>query len=112
MGDAHAVCGHLVQGGLERLQKFIEILLVDFADGYMVQVLWNDLRVKFQGVGDLDGIGSVGPEKQLRVVEIVKIIDRVAGAELDSLDLLEIEKEDFLLQRRLSAETDPVERFF
>ena len=32
----------------------------------------------------------MGPQKQLRVVKIVKIVHRVAGAELDALDLLKV----------------------
>ena len=51
----------------------------------MVCILWNDLSVKFNGVCDFDGIRSMGPQKQLCIVKVVKIIHRVAGAEFNTL---------------------------
>ena len=63
MRDADPVCRHLVQSGLQRFQKFIEILFVDSGDGYAALVFRQDFCIEFQRIGDFDGIGSVSPEE-------------------------------------------------
>ena len=53
----------------------------------------------------------MSPQKQLRIVEVVKIIDRIAGAELDPLDLLEINIINLLSPGCYAAKPDPVKGF-
>ena len=49
-------------------------------------------------------------EEQFAVVERVKIVDRRAGTELDSLDFLQVDEEHRLLRGRHTAELDTAER--
>ena len=51
----------------------------------------------------------MGPQKQLRVVKIVKIVNRVAGAELDALNLLKVHIKHLLNPGCDSAEAHAVE---
>ena len=54
----------------------------------------------------------MSPQKQLRVIKLVKIVDGIAGAELDPLDLLEIDKKYLLERGGASAVFNPLEGFF
>ena len=74
----------------------------------MVCILWNDLSVKFNGVCDFDGIRSMGPQEQLCIVKVVKIIHRVAGAEFNTLYLLKVDIIYLLSPRCHATETDTV----
>ena len=71
-------------------------MLVDILDIYARGVFRNDLGIEFNGIGDLDRIGAVRPQKQLGVIELVKIVDRAGCAELDAFDLLQVDEEDLL----------------
>ena len=68
------------------------------------------LSIEQQGIGDLDGIGAVGAQEQLGIIEAVKIVDGIAGAELDALDLLEVDIINLLLAGSASCEADTVQR--
>ena len=50
----------------------------------------------------------MGPQEQLRIVKVVKIIHRVAGAEFDSLYLLKINIIYLLSPRCHASKTDTV----
>ena len=51
------------------------------------------------------------PQEQLRIIEVVKIIHRVPGAEFDSLDFLQVHIIDLLRRGRNPAKTDTVKGF-
>ncbi len=110
-GDPLSVRGHLVQGCLESLKELCAVLVRNVLVFDLGGVLRNDFTVEQQRVGDPDGIVSVGAEEQFRVVEGIKVLDRVRGAELDSLDLLGVDEEDLLRGRRSSAVFDTSEHF-
>ena len=95
--DALAVRGELVDGGLERLEEFVEVLLVDVLDVDTLRVARDRFGIELQRVGDLDGIAAVRPQEQLGVIEVVVILQRAARAELDALDLLQVHEEYLLL---------------
>ena len=67
---------------------------------------------EFDGIGYLDGVVSECPQKKLRIIEIIKILKRIRCAELNPLDFLQIDVENFLLHRSCSAELKTAERFF
>ena len=51
-------------------------------------------------------------QEQLCIIEVVEVVDGVARAELDSLDLLQVHIEDALRDRRDAAVLEPAERLF
>ena len=111
MRDPHAVSRHLVDGCLERTQEFRQILLIDVGDVHMLRVLGNGFGIELDGVHYLDGIGSECPQEQFRVVEGVKVVDRIGGAELDALDLLQIDIKDLLGIGSCAAKAHTVKGF-
>ena len=48
----------------------------------------------------------------LILVGIIKILERIGHTELNALDFLQVDIEDFLLHRCCSAELKTAERFF
>ena len=67
---------------------------------------------EFDGIGYLDGVISECPQKKFCIIEIIKILERIRRTELNPLDFLQIDIEDFLLHRCCSAELKTAERFF
>lgn len=67
---------------------------------------------EFDGIGYLDGVVSECPQKKLRIIEIIKILERIGRTELNAFDFLQIDVENFLLHRCCSAEFKTAERFF
>ena len=51
-------------------------------------------------------------QEQLRVIKLIKIVNGIRSSELDSLDLLQIDKVDLLGGRRLTTVTDTVKGLF
>ena len=51
----------------------------------------------------------MGTQKQFGIVEIIKVIDRISGAEPDSFDLLKIDVVDLLILRGAAAKFEPLE---
>ena len=49
-------------------------------------------------------------QEELGVVEVIEVVDRIRGAELDALDLLQVDVEDLLLLARDAAELHTAER--
>ena len=92
MRDTDTLGGHTVDGHRQGLEELVEILLVDLGHVHVISVTRHHLREELEGIGDLNGIGAMCAQKQLGVVEGVKVIDRGAGAELDALDLLQVDK--------------------
>ena len=54
----------------------------------------------------------MGTQKQFCIVKLVKIVNRIRGSELDSLDLLQIDEIDLLRCRSFAAETHTVKGLF
>ena len=92
MRDADVVHRHLVERCRECVQELGEILLVDVVNLHAVFVLRDGFLIEQDRVGDLDGICTVRTQEKLGIVEVVKIVDRIRRAELDALDLLEIDE--------------------
>ena len=57
----------------------------------MIRILGNGLRVELDRIDHLNGVGAERAQKQLRVVERIKVVDRIGCSKLDSLDLLKID---------------------
>ena len=70
----------------------------------MFCISWDHFRIEFQRICDLDGIGTVSPQEQLCIIEIIKIVHCITGAELNPLDLLEIDIKHLLIHWGRSAE--------
>lgn len=51
------------------------------------------------------------PQEQFRIIEGVKVVDRIGGAELDALDLLQIDIKDLLGIGSCAAKTHTVKGF-
>ena len=92
MRDTDVVHRHLVERRRERVEELGEILLVDVVDLHAVLVLRDGFLIEQDRVGDLDGICTVCAQEKLGVVEIVEIVDRIRRAELDALDLLQVDE--------------------
>ena len=92
MRDTDVIHRHLVERRRERVEELGEILLVDVVDLHAVLVLRDGFLIEQDRVGDLDGICTVCAQEKLGVVEIVEIVDRIRRAELDALDLLQVDE--------------------
>lgn len=99
----------MIDGCLEGFQKFGHILFVDVFDVDGGAVFGYGFHEEFHGVGDFDGVGAVGSEKELGVVEAVEIIDGGTGAEFDAFDFLQVDKIDPLAVGGYAAETEATE---
>ena len=110
-GDPLTVHGHLPDGSLQCAEEFVKVLVVDIVDVHMLRIPGHSLAEELQRIGDLDGVAAVAPYKQLCVVEIVKVLQCIPGAELDALDLLQVDKVHLLGSGGLPAEFDPAEGF-
>ena len=108
--DVHPVDGELVDRRLERRHEFGEILLVDLTDIHPVAVVRDRLRIEEDRVRYLDRIGTVRPQGEVCIIKGIKVGDRIAGAELDPLDLLKIDKINLLLGGGDAAVLKAVER--
>ena len=52
----------------------------------------------------------MGSEEQLRIVKLIEIVNGIAGAELDSLNLLKVHKKYFLKRGGAASVLNPLER--
>ena len=109
-GDALTLRRELVDRNLESLQELREILLRNVRELQVRRVARNDLRVELQRIRDPNRVVTVRAEKELRVVEGIKVVHRRRCAETISLDLLEVDEEHLLLAGRHAAELDTIKR--
>ena len=77
----------------------------------MIRILGNGLRVELDRIDHLNGIGAECAQKQLGVVERIKVVDRIGCSKLDSLDLLKIDIKNSLCMRGCAAKPHTVKGF-
>ena len=109
--DAVAVRRILVERGAQLHHEFLVVLLEEFAFKFKRSVLGhvlvgNDLLIELERIGDLDRIGTVQAHEQLRLIEHIVILNGAGGAELDVLDLFEVDVEHVLRLRGHAAVFD------
>ena len=77
----------------------------------MTHIFRNHLRIKEQGIRNPDRICAMCTQKQLGIVKIIKIVNRIACAEFDPLNFLQIYIKHLLGSRCSAAKADTVKGF-
>ena len=112
LGNADSVHAHLVDGNLQRLQELVLVLFLNLINMHVCGVTRNRLGIELQRVDDTNGIGAVRAQEQLGVIEIVKVLHRVRSAELNALNLLQIDVKGLLRPGRCAAELETIPSLF
>ena len=110
LGNADPVDAHLIDRGLERFEELRHVLLFDVVDVHADRVPGDRLLVEQDRVGDADREGAVAAQEEFGVVEGVEVVEGVRRAELDALDLLEVDVEDLLLLGGSAPELEALPR--
>ena len=102
-GNPDTICRHLINGRLQGFQKFIQKLLIYIRHFHLIHISRNNFRIKSQWIGNTNRIGSMRPQKQLCIIKVIKIVDRISRTEFNTLDFLQIQVIHLLLCRGLTT---------